>query len=97
MDQRQACSIPELSPDGGILEDIGERLPFEEPFWSGHHPATVEAEDALAITEQVFRFWKQNKELAVEYDRRSSSGYPDHPIVTSESLPSSAGSSIGAK
>lgn len=29
-----------LSPDSGILEDIGQRLPFEEPFWSGQHPAT---------------------------------------------------------
>lgn len=29
-----------VSPDSGILEDIGERLPFEEPFWSGKHPAT---------------------------------------------------------
>lgn len=26
-----------LSPDGGILEDIGQRLPFEEPYWSGQH------------------------------------------------------------
>jgi len=24
-----------LSPDSGILEDIGPRFPFEEPFWSG--------------------------------------------------------------
>ena len=29
-----------LSPDSGILEDIGERLRFEEPFWAGRHPAT---------------------------------------------------------
>jgi hypothetical protein len=28
-----------LSPDGGIVEDIGERLPFEVPFWTGQHPA----------------------------------------------------------
>ena len=27
-----------LSPDNGVLEDIGERLPFEEPFWSGQRP-----------------------------------------------------------
>jgi hypothetical protein len=29
-----------LSPDSGILEDLGPRLPFEEPFWSGQRPAT---------------------------------------------------------
>lgn len=26
-----------LSPDDGVLEDAGERLPFEEPFWAGTH------------------------------------------------------------
>jgi hypothetical protein len=31
-----------LSPESGILEDIGKRLPFEEPFWSGQHPVTVD-------------------------------------------------------
>src|SRR5947207_1923098 len=24
-----------ISPDSGIMEDIGQRFPFEEPFWSG--------------------------------------------------------------
>jgi hypothetical protein len=28
-----------LSPDSGILEDIGPRRPFEEPYWAGQHPA----------------------------------------------------------
>ena len=31
-----------LSPDSGILEDVGKRLPFEEPYWSGEHPADDE-------------------------------------------------------
>ena len=26
-----------ISSDNGVIEDIGERLPFEEPFWSGRH------------------------------------------------------------
>ncbi len=34
-----------LSPDSGILEDIGQRLPFEESYWSGQHPATEDGED----------------------------------------------------
>jgi hypothetical protein len=33
-----------LSPDSGILEDIGARLPFEEPYWAGRHPAVDDAE-----------------------------------------------------
>jgi hypothetical protein len=36
-----------LAPDSGILEDIGERLPFEEPYWAGDHPAVdPDEEDA---------------------------------------------------
>src|SRR3990172_449107 len=27
-----------LTPDSGVLEDLGSRLPFEEPYWSGQHP-----------------------------------------------------------
>lgn len=27
-----------LSPDSGILEDIGSRLSFELPYWAGQHP-----------------------------------------------------------
>lgn len=35
-----------LSPDSGILEDIGEKLPFEAPFWQGAHSvADPEDED----------------------------------------------------
>ena len=34
-----------LSPESGILEDIGEKYNFEEPFWRGDHPADDEDED----------------------------------------------------
>lgn len=34
-----------LSPDQGVSEDIGERLPFEEPYWNGAHPALDPEED----------------------------------------------------
>jgi hypothetical protein len=27
-----------VSPDDGVLEDIGERLPFETPYWDGRFP-----------------------------------------------------------
>ncbi len=38
-----------LSPDSGILEDIGQRLPFEEPFWSGQYPAVDDDEDSYPL------------------------------------------------
>jgi len=33
-----------LSPDSGILEDVGSKLPFEEPYWKNERPA-VDPED----------------------------------------------------
>ncbi|MFI9487451.1 DUF6928 family protein [Promicromonospora sp. NPDC052451] len=30
-----------VSPDDGVLEDTGERLAFEEPYWAGERPASV--------------------------------------------------------
>ena len=34
-----------LSPDDGVIEDIGERMAFEEPYWSGKHPVVGREED----------------------------------------------------
>lgn len=31
-----------VAPDGGIFENIGNPLPFEEPYWSGKHPVEVD-------------------------------------------------------
>lgn len=28
-----------VAPDSGIVEEVGPRLPFELPYWSGEHPA----------------------------------------------------------
>ena len=38
-----------LSPDSGILEDIGSRLSFEVPFWSGQHPVESDDEDPYPL------------------------------------------------
>lgn len=38
---RRALSV---SPDG-VLEDIGDPMPFEQPFWAGEHPALDPEED----------------------------------------------------
>lgn len=34
-----------LSPDDGIVCDIGERLPFEQPYWDGRYPVEVDADE----------------------------------------------------
>jgi hypothetical protein len=38
-----------VSPDSGILEDIGQQLSFEKPFWAGKHPATDDGEDSYPL------------------------------------------------
>ncbi len=39
---RRALSV---SSDDEVIEDVGERLPFEEPFWAGAHPAVDDDEE----------------------------------------------------
>lgn len=34
-----------VAPDDGVIEDIGQRFAFEQPFWEGSHPATDPAEE----------------------------------------------------
>lgn len=34
-----------VSPESGVIEDIGAKLPFELPFWAGERPAVNESDD----------------------------------------------------
>lgn len=34
-----------LAPDDGVLEDIGDALPFEAPYWEGQHPIFADDEE----------------------------------------------------
>jgi len=34
-----------LSPDSGVMEDIGEKLAFEKPYWDGEFPAVDDEEE----------------------------------------------------
>jgi hypothetical protein len=34
-----------VSPDSGVMENIGEKLPFETPFWAGERPLFDEEDD----------------------------------------------------
>ncbi|MEV8536063.1 hypothetical protein [Streptomyces sp. NPDC051211] len=31
-----------LSPDSGVIEDIGKPFPFEAPYWAGDHPVEMD-------------------------------------------------------
>lgn len=38
-----------VSPDGGIIENIGEPLPFEAPYWAGEHPVVSSGDDPYPL------------------------------------------------
>ena len=44
-----------LSPDHGIMEDIGPKMAFEQPYWAGEHPA-VDPDDDDADDQYPFLF-----------------------------------------
>ncbi|GAA2088931.1 hypothetical protein GCM10009759_11410 [Kitasatospora saccharophila] len=45
-----------LSPDSGVIEDLGERLPFELPYWAGGHPVKPlsRADDVDEVDEKPY-------------------------------------------
>lgn len=45
-----------LEPYSGIVEDIGQRLPFEAPYWDGAHPAVAPANMVDAESPYPFPF-----------------------------------------
>lgn len=74
-----------LSPDSGIIEDIGRCLPFEEPYWSGEHPAVDSDEDEA----YPFPFHPLELGEATLKDRfgYQLEGYIDASLLDPESIP----------
>jgi len=75
-----------LSPDSGIMEDIGQRLLFEEPFWSGDRPAVDDDEEADAYP---FPFHPLDLGEAALKDQfgYQLEGYIDASLLEPESVP----------
>ena len=44
-DGRLLRALSVSGESGEIVEDVGERLPFERPFWAGDFPATEDDEE----------------------------------------------------
>jgi len=74
-----------LSPDSGIMEDLGQRLPFEEPYWSGAHPAVDDEEEET----YPFPFHPLDLGEAALKDRfgYQLEGYIDASLLEPESIP----------
>ena len=73
-----------LSPDSGILEDIGQRLAFEEPFWSGQHPAT---DDEDADYPFPFHPLELGEVALKEFFGYQLEGFGDSGLFEPESIP----------
>ena len=74
-----------LSPDSGIIEDIGQRLPFEEPYWSGEHPAIdYEEEDAYPFPFHPLELGEATLRDQFGYQLE---GYIDTSLLEPESIP----------
>jgi hypothetical protein len=75
-----------LSPDSGILEDIGQRLPFEAPYWSGKHPAvdSDEEEDAYPFPFHPLELGEEALKACFGYQLE---GFIDPALLEPESIP----------
>lgn len=72
-----------LSPDSGILEDIGTRLSFEEPYWSGAHPA-VEGEDSYPFPFHPLDLGEATLKDQFGYQLE---GFMDSSLIEPETIP----------
>lgn len=75
-----------LSPDSGIMEDVGQHLPFEEPYWSGEYPAVDSEEEQDAYP---FPFHPLDLGEAALKDRfgYQLEGFIDPSLLEPESIP----------
>lgn len=73
-----------LSPDRGIMEDIGKRLPFEEPYWSGQHPATDDEESDYPLP---FHPLELGEAALKEFFGYQLEGFLDPALLDPESIP----------
>ena len=73
-----------VSPDNGIMEDIGQRFSFEEPFWSGRHPATDDGEDAYPLP---FHPLELGEVVLKEFFGYQLEGFGDPAPIDPEAIP----------
>lgn len=77
-----------VSPDGGIIEDIGEQLSFEKPYWEGKHPAVdPEDEDEYPLP---FHPLELGEEALVEFYGFQLEGASDKQLFEPEDVTLSA-------
>lgn len=73
-----------LSPDSGVVEDIGEKMPFERPYWSGEHPAVEDDEDEYPLP---FHPLELGEEALKEFFGYQLEGLVDESLLEPENVP----------
>jgi hypothetical protein len=73
-----------LSPDSGVLEDVGSRLPFEEPYWSGHYPAVEDPEESYPFPFHPLELGEAALAALFGYQLE---GMIDETLLDSEAIP----------
>jgi hypothetical protein len=76
-----------LSPDSGVMEDIGERLAFEEPYWSGGHPAVDDEDEDEDSYPFPFHPLELGEAALKERFGYQLEGYIDESLLAPESIP----------
>ncbi len=75
-----------LSPDSGVLEDVGPRLDFEEPYWAGQHPALDPMEDPSSYP-FVFHPLELGEATLAAFFGYQLEGFVDQSLLEPESIP----------
>jgi hypothetical protein len=75
-----------LSPDSGILEEIGARPPFEEPYWAGKYPA-VDPEEEDDDYPFAFHPLELGEAALLEYFGYQLEGMVDSTQLDPENVP----------
>ncbi|WP_227816278.1 DUF6928 family protein [Nitrogeniibacter aestuarii] len=75
-----------LSPDSGVMEDIGPRLPFEEPYWFGAYPA-VDDDEAPEAYPLPFHPLDLGEAALKDRFGYQLEGFVDPSLLAPESIP----------
>ena len=75
-----------LSPDSGIMENIGDQLPFEKPYWGGLHPA-VDPEEEPSDYPFPFHPLELGEASLREFFGYQLEGYIDNSLLEPETIP----------
>ncbi len=76
-----------LSPDSGILEEIGNRLAFEFDYWEGKHPAVDPEEEDKFDYPFVFHPLELGEAALKEFFGYQLEGYIDENLLEPEEIP----------